>query len=118
MTAIRALFEAFRGPRAAGRAGVGERVAAVPRMLSMGLRGRYPHLDRSRMALAGLGLLYLLSPVDLVPEAFVWLLGLADDAVVAAWMVGVVLSETDTFLAWERANAPGSHRVVAGEVVE
>jgi hypothetical protein len=33
---------------------------------------------------------------------------------VAAWLVGVLLSETDTFLDWERARAD----VVVGEVVD
>jgi uncharacterized membrane protein YkvA (DUF1232 family) len=86
---------------------------AVPRMLLLGFTGRYPHLDRARIAMAGLGVLYVLSPIDVVPELLVPLLGLADDAVVAAWLAGVLLSESEAFLAWEAQQA----RVVVGEVV-
>jgi uncharacterized membrane protein YkvA (DUF1232 family) len=82
-------------------------------MLALGLFGRYPHLAKSRVGLAALGLVYLLSPVDLVPEIIVPLIGLGDDALVAAWIAGVLLSETETFLAWERRQG----RVVLGEVV-
>jgi hypothetical protein len=37
-----------------------------------------------------------------VPEALLGLLGLGDDAVVALWLGGVLLVETDRFLDWER----------------
>jgi uncharacterized membrane protein YkvA (DUF1232 family) len=82
-------------------------------MLALGLTGGYPHLARGRIAMAALALLYVLSPVDLVPELFVPLIGLADDALVAAWLVGVLLSETDAFLSWDRERS----RTVRGEVI-
>ncbi len=118
MAAFTALLQALRGSRGPGGAGVGTRLAAVPRMLAMGVSGRYPHLNTSRVVLAALALLYVVSPVDLVPEVILPLIGLGDDALVAAWLAGVVLSETDTFLAWEKAAAQAGVRVVSGEVVE
>ncbi len=116
--AARALFEAVRGARAEGAPGVGERLAALPRMLVLGMRGSYPYLRRSRLVLSVLALLYLISPIDLMPEALLWVFGLGDDALVAAWLAGAVLSETGTFLAWERARDAGASRIVVGEVVE
>jgi uncharacterized membrane protein YkvA (DUF1232 family) len=71
-------------------------------MVGDALAGRYAALGRGRLALLGLALAYLVSPIDLVPEAFVPLLGLADDGVVALWLAGAFLAETDRFLAWER----------------
>jgi uncharacterized membrane protein YkvA (DUF1232 family) len=53
----------------------------------------------------------VVSPVDVIPEAFFLLVGLADDAVMIAWLAGSVLSETQRFLEWEKARAavlPGS----------
>jgi uncharacterized membrane protein YkvA (DUF1232 family) len=82
-------------------------------MLRLGLSGRYPHLDRGRLLLLLAGVLYVLSPVDLVPEILVPLLGLGDDALVVAWLVGTVLADTDAFLQWEAQQT----RTVAGEVV-
>jgi uncharacterized membrane protein YkvA (DUF1232 family) len=91
--------------------GMGERFSAVPRMLSGALSGRYPALTRGRLGLILLALAYLVSPVDLLPEAFIPLIGLADDGVVALWLGGAFLAETERFLAWERqqpvvVNAP------------
>jgi uncharacterized membrane protein YkvA (DUF1232 family) len=113
-TALRAAWDAVRGASGRDGHGVGERLRALPRMLRLGLSGRYPHLDRGRMAMVGLGLIYVISPFDLVPEVFVPLLGLGDDALVATWLAGAVLSETDAFLNWEREDS----RVVPGEVVD
>jgi uncharacterized membrane protein YkvA (DUF1232 family) len=71
-------------------------------MLRGAFSGRYPDLTRGRLGLLLLALAYLVSPVDLVPEAFLSLLGLGDDVIVAAWLGGAVLVETERFLAWER----------------
>jgi uncharacterized membrane protein YkvA (DUF1232 family) len=71
-------------------------------MLSSGLSGAYPQLSRGRLGLIVLALAYLVSPVDLVPEALFAIFGLVDDAVVALWVGGAFLSETDRFLEWER----------------
>ncbi|MDT7580702.1 MAG: hypothetical protein QOK35_1966 [Pseudonocardiales bacterium] len=70
-------------------------------MVGDALAGRYAALGRGRLAMLGLALAYLVSPVDLIPEAFVPLLGLADDGVVALWLAGAFLAETDRFLGWE-----------------
>ncbi len=37
-----------------------------------------------------------------MPEAFLFLVGLADDAVVITWLAGSVLSETERFIEWEQ----------------
>jgi uncharacterized membrane protein YkvA (DUF1232 family) len=71
-------------------------------MLRGALTGRYPSLTRGRLGLILLALAYLVSPVDLLPEAFIPLIGLADDGVVALWLGGAFIVETERFLAWER----------------
>jgi uncharacterized membrane protein YkvA (DUF1232 family) len=71
-------------------------------MLRGAVSGRYPALSRARLGLIALGLAYLVSPVDLLPEVVLPLLGFADDGVVALWLGGAFLAETERFLAWER----------------
>jgi uncharacterized membrane protein YkvA (DUF1232 family) len=53
--------------------------------------------------------LYVVSPVDLVPEALLLAVGLVDDVVLVSWLAGAVLSETERFLRWEarRSVRPG-----------
>jgi uncharacterized membrane protein YkvA (DUF1232 family) len=113
MAAMTAVWHALRGSSRPGGPGVLGRLRAVPRMLAAGFNGSYPHLAKGRVALAALALLYLVSPIDVVPELLVPLLGLADDALVAAWLVGVLLSESEAFLDWERRRST----VIIGEVV-
>lgn len=100
-TAARAIWEVVRGASRPGRPGLGPRLQAFPRMLRQGMSGAYPYLDTRRLGLAVLALCYLVSPVDIVPELFLSVLGLGDDALVAAWLAGAVLSETEAFLGWE-----------------
>lgn len=119
--AFTALWKALRGRRRPDGPGIGEQIGAVPRMVRATLAGRYPGLERSRLALMGLALVYILSPLDLVPEAVLLLVGFADDAMVLAWLSGALLSETQAFLDWERTaepgRGPGADRIVPGQVV-
>jgi uncharacterized membrane protein YkvA (DUF1232 family) len=58
------------------------------------------------LGLLVLALAYPVSPIDLVPEAFLGFFGLVDDAVVALWLGGAFLDETDRFVAWEADRRP------------
>lgn len=113
VAALTTLWHALRASRRPGAPGIGTQLSAVPRMLAASVSGRYRHLDRSRIVLAVVGLLYVVSPVDVMPEIFLGLFGLGDDALVTAWVAGTVLAETERFLRWE---AEG-RSVVVGQVV-
>ncbi|EWT06161.1 hypothetical protein N864_23710 [Intrasporangium chromatireducens Q5-1] len=80
---------------------VSERVNAVPRLVRTTLRGTYRGVSRGRLALVVAAVAYVASPVDLLPELVLPVLGLADDALVISWAVRAFLEETDRFLAWE-----------------
>ncbi|MHA6793658.1 YkvA family protein [Pseudonocardia bannensis] len=105
LAAFRALWRAIMQSRRPGAPGLGDRLRALPRMLGGAVSGRYPEMTRGRLALFVLAVAYLVSPVDIVPEAVLALLGLADDAVVALWLGGAFLGETQRFLDWERSRA-------------
>ena len=126
--ALMGLVRALRGGARAGGPGLGERLLSVPRLVRSTWRGDYAGITRGRLAALSAALLYVVSPFDLVPEAVLPLVGLADDAVVLAWVAGALLRETDSFLRWERSGAqPGRRRgkrrpadqtnVVRGQVV-
>ncbi|GII23504.1 YkvA family protein [Planosporangium mesophilum] len=86
-----------------GTPGLGRRLAAIPRMIGATVRGEYD--GGSRLAMMAVAGLYIVSPIDAVPEAVFLLFGLLDDAAVAAWFAGAVLDETERFLTWERQRA-------------
>jgi uncharacterized membrane protein YkvA (DUF1232 family) len=88
---------------AEGPTGFGARLASIPRLVRDVLSGRYDGLSKGRLALMVLAVLYVLSPVDLLPEGFLPLVGLADDAAVAAWIVAAIFGATTAYRSWETA---------------
>jgi uncharacterized membrane protein YkvA (DUF1232 family) len=102
---LRTLATALRSAVRPGGPGLGERLSALPRLLRATLRGEYRGTTTGKLFLVAAAAAYVLSPVDLVPEAFLTLFGLADDAMVATWIAATVVNETDAFLAWEREAA-------------
>ena len=102
----KALFAGARGGQ-----GLGKRIAAVPRMIKATTKGEYD--GGMRVALMAAATAYIVSPVDFVPELALAVFGLADDAVMVAWLAGSVLAETERFLEWERRRAA----VIPGNVV-
>ena len=111
-----ALWQALRGASRPGAPGVWESLRATPRMVLASLMGRYHGISRGELGLLAGGLLYVLSPIDLLPD-FLPLLGIMDDAVVVTWLAGRLLMDTADFLRWERDSAPEPGPVVAGKVV-
>ena len=105
-----AAFTALARALTAGARGgpsLGTRLAALPRMLAATARREYD--GGLRVALMVAATAYVVSPIDAVPEAFLFVVGLADDALMVTWLAGTVLSETERFLEWEkqRAVVPG-----------
>ena len=97
--ALTALWTALTASRRGGPS-LGRRLAAIPRMIGAILTGRYDGKARlAGMAVAGV---YIVSPIDFVPEAFLLWFGLVDDAAVAVWLAGALLAETERYLEWER----------------
>jgi uncharacterized membrane protein YkvA (DUF1232 family) len=103
LAAFRALWRVARAGHQPGAPSAGERFRALPRLVGGAVRGNYPGLGRGRLALFALGLVYIVSPVDVMPELVLTLLGLGDDTVVALWLAGSFLDETERYLRWERA---------------
>ncbi|MCA0330917.1 MAG: DUF1232 domain-containing protein [Actinobacteria bacterium] len=102
-----------------GPSGFMARVASIPRLMRDVVTGRYDGLGKGRLLLMLLALGYIVSPIDLVPEALLTIPGLADDAAVAAWLIAATVGATTGYLAWERGASPtvDDPRVVPGEVI-
>jgi uncharacterized membrane protein YkvA (DUF1232 family) len=111
--ALGAVWRALRAGSRPGTPGIGARLRSVPRLVAATFLGRYRGVTRVRLLAMVAAVAYVVSPIDLVPELFVPLLGLIDDAFVVAWLAGSVLLETERFLAWE----VDQHPVVPGQVV-
>ncbi|MCU1536889.1 MAG: hypothetical protein JWP82_1240 [Humibacillus sp.] len=94
--------------RAATRPGgpsVAERAQAVPRLVRATVDGTYAGTTLGRLGLVAGALAYVASPLDLLPEAFLPVVGAADDALVIGWAIKAFVEETDRFIEWERGRA-------------
>jgi uncharacterized membrane protein YkvA (DUF1232 family) len=67
-------------------------------------RGEYPGISRASLVLLAGALLYLIAPLDLVPD-FVPVSGLLDDAAVIAAAMSRIQNELEQFRAWRSSGA-------------
>ncbi len=111
--AFRSLATAVRTATRAGTPGLGARLTSLPRLVRATLRGEYAGTTRARLLTLVAALLYIVSPIDLVPELLLPILGLGDDALVIGWVAAALINETESFLTWERDR----DRTVQGHVI-
>ena len=78
-----AFWHFIRGQSRPGAPSLATRINAFPRLVGAVMSGRWDGLGRGRLALMGMAVFYLLSPVDLIPEGLLLAVGLVDDVVVA-----------------------------------
>jgi uncharacterized membrane protein YkvA (DUF1232 family) len=112
--AILALARAFKP----GTPGIGRRLSAMPRLIKASLRGEYD--AGARLLLMAAASVYIVSPLDAVPELFTAFIGLIDDAFIGTWLAGALLAETERFLEWEQARKVGKQggQVIPGQIVK
>ena len=94
LRAARAAWKGSRGPEG----GPVRRLRALPALLRDAWRGTYPELTRSRTLVWLVALVYLVSPVDLIPEVLP-LLGITDDLGVGAWLLSTLYVESGHYVA-------------------
>lgn len=73
------------------------------RLLSAYASGRYTNIPWDSLVLLVASVLYLVLPVDLVPD-FIPALGYLDDAALLAWALAAVKTDLENFAAWESQN--------------
>ncbi|WP_435198133.1 YkvA family protein [Janibacter sp. GS2] len=101
-----------RAVHAAGSGGPGlyARLRAIPRLVRAVRRGEYPGMSSAQLAMLLAGVGYVVSPIDVVPEGLLLVVGLVDDVLVIGWVVATLVRETEAFIAWEQGSVP-SHVV-------
>ncbi len=116
---VGALGRAVRLATKPGGPSLGDRATAIPRMVQAIRSGEYTGTSAARLGLVVAGVAYVVSPVDLLPEALLGVFGLADDAMVLGWVATTVVEETEKFLAWEaeRGRGPSAPGTVPSDVV-
>lgn len=103
-----------------GPIGFAQRVGSIPRMVRDVLSGRFDGIGRGRLLVMVLAVVYIVSPIDLLPEAVLTIPGLIDDAGIAAWLIAALFGATTAYRHWENGRVSPTvddPRVVPGEVL-
>lgn len=93
-------FEKNRGPLGE----VWSYLTALFRILKAYIRGEYRDIPWGSIVLVTVGIIYFVSPIDLIPDILPGI-GLIDDAAVIAFVVAQIKADLDNFLAWEITQA-------------
>ena len=94
-----AAWRTYRDVTKPGTPGLMARVRAIPRMLGAVRRGEFG--ARKNLVLMGLGVLYIVSPIDVIPD-FLLGIGVVDDFGVFLWLISAMLGESGRYVEWER----------------
>ncbi|WP_449400898.1 YkvA family protein [Chryseobacterium wanjuense] len=67
-----------------------------------------------------LGLLYVISPIDLLPEVAVPVIGVLDDLAILSLAIPKLIREVDKFLLWEAEQKynSGNTKIIDAEIVK
>lgn len=100
-----------------GRHPLTQRIAAVPPMLRDAFTGRWNDAPRMKVLAGLLGIVYVLSPLDVLPELLLGPFGLGDDLAIAALSVAALLGSAEAWLDRDTTVDAATGDVIQGEVV-
>lgn len=94
-----AAWRVYRDVTKPGTPGLLARARAIPRMIGAVSRGEFG--SKKNLMLMALGVVYIVSPIDFIPE-FIPALGVVDDFGVFLWLISGMLGESGRYVEWER----------------
>jgi uncharacterized membrane protein YkvA (DUF1232 family) len=88
-------------------AGVWQDLTALIRLLQAFSRHEYTDIPWGSIVMVIVGIIYFVSPIDLIPD-FIPVAGYIDDAAVIAFVLRQVKVDLDKFIAWEAVQKTGA----------
>ncbi|HUR36399.1 MAG TPA: YkvA family protein [Terriglobales bacterium] len=79
-------------------------ISAMIRLIKAWAKGNYREIPWRSVSLAIAALLYLISPLDGMPD-FIPALGLIDDVFVISWVMRGIQKDLEKFILWEQSAA-------------
>ena len=96
--ASRAGFVAHAMTSHRGRVSLVDKLRATPAMIADVFAGRWSGVSRLRIGASLLGIAYVISPLDVIPELLLGPFGLADDLALAALAVASLFNAAEQWL--------------------
>lgn len=106
------LFQAF------GKNGLFAKLPHLIRMVKAAKKGEYK-MDIKSILIPSITILYILSPLDIIPDA-IPVIGALDDLGLLALTIPLVIKELDRFMAWEQEqkNKTNNNKIIDAEIIE
>lgn len=101
-----------------GRISLADRLKATPSMLKDVFTGRWRGISRGRALASILALVYVVSPLDIIPEMFLGPFGLGDDLALAAFGVASLFNASEKWLDDQLGRVPADADIVQGVVID
>lgn len=101
-----------------GRASLADKLRAIPAMVRDVLSGRWAGVGRLRIVASLIALLYVLSPLDLIPEALLGPFGLGDDLAIATLAIASLFGAAEQWLDRTPTSEFDNGDVVEGVVLD
>lgn len=95
-----------------------KKIPDIFRMVKMWRKGEYP-VKSIDLILPLVGLLYVVSPIDIIPD-FIIVAGVLDDIAVLSLAIPKLIREVDKFLLWEaeRKYSTDGSKVIDAEIIK
>lgn len=99
--------------------GLKQGVLVISQMVTASIKGQYHGLSKKDISLIVAAIIYLVSPIDLVPDA-IPMLGLLDDMSLLTWLINKFAKEIDMFTQWQNTqlNEPDLSQMSYKELYE
>ncbi len=94
-----------------------KKIPDIFRMIKLWRKGVYK-VKSLDLILPLLGVLYIISPIDLLPEIAIPVIGVLDDFAILYLVLPKLIKEVDKFLAWEASQNIKTSSIIEAEIVE
>ena len=94
-----------------------KKIPDIFRMVKLWRKGMYP-MRSIDVILPMLGLLYVISPIDLIPDFIFPVVGVMDDLAILSLAIPKLIREVDKFLTWEAERRLGQTTIIDAEIVK
>jgi len=94
-----------------------KKIPNVFRMVNLWRKGIYK-TNTFDIILPLLGFLYIIFPIDLLPDIAIPVIGVMDDLAVLSLALPKLMREVDKFLLWEAEQKSNNSKIIDAEIVE